>query len=172
MPPDHVDAPHIDEAVLKGETPRLTAQRLARAKVLAVAARAPDAFVLAADTIVAVGLRVLPKAEDEGQVRDCLTLLSGRNHKVLTAVAVAAPDGRVSSRLVETRLQFKRLGADEARAYAASGEGIGKAGGYGIQGRAGAFVIGLHGSYTAVVGLPLYESAALLRGAGYRGGAA
>lgn len=170
MTPDRIDAPDIDEAPLRDETPRRMALRLAAAKTAAVAARSPGAFVLAADTIVAVGLRVLPKAQDEAQVRDCLALLSGRNHKVMTAVAVAAPDGRVASRLVETRLQFKRLSAQEVDAYAGCGEGVGKAGGYGVQGRAGAFVIALNGSYSAVVGLPLYETVSLLRGVGYLGG--
>ena len=166
--PDAVYPADIDETALRNETPRLLAQRLARAKALAVAPRAPDAFVLAADTVVAVGLRVLPKAETEAEARACLALLSGRNHKVLTAIAVAAPDGGVGGRLVETRVQFKRLSAAETDAYVASGEWRGKAGGYGVQGRAGAFVIGIHGSYTAVVGLPLYETLALLQGRGWR----
>ncbi len=166
--PDAVDPADIDESPLARETPRLLAQRLAGAKARAVAAREPDAYVLAADTVVAVGLRVLPKAETEAEARACLALLSGRNHKVLTAIAVAAPGGAVAGRLVETRVQFKRLAAREIDVYLASGEWRGKAGGYGVQGRAGAFVIGLHGSYTAVVGLPLYETLALLQGRGWR----
>ncbi len=112
--------------------------------------------------------RVLPKVETETEGRQCLELLSGRAHKVLTAVAVTAPDGRQASRLVETRLHFKRLTEAEIEAYLKSGEGVGKAGGYAVQGRAGAFVMALQGSYTAVVGLPLYETACLLEGLGFR----
>jgi septum formation protein len=164
--PHSVIAADIDESPLKDETPRLTAVRLARAKAQAV--EAPGAFVLGADTIVAVGLRVLPKTEEEGEARRCLALLSGRTHKVLTAVAVVAPDGRVASRLVETKVRFKRLTQDETDAYIDSGEWRGKAGGYGVQGRAGAFVLDIGGSYTAVVGLPLYETLALLTGLGWR----
>ena len=144
------------------------ALRLARVKAEVVAARRPGAFVLAADTVVAVGRRVLPKAEDEEEARACLALLSGRGHRVETAVAVIAPDGRVASRLVETRVQFKRLSPSELAAYLAGGEWRGKAGGYAIQGAAGGFVIALHGSYSAVVGLPLYETRCLLDGLGFR----
>ncbi|WP_333587389.1 Maf family protein [Phenylobacterium sp.] len=166
--PDHVTASDIDEAELKGETPRRLAVRLAQAKAAAVAQAHPDAFVLAADTVVALGRRVLPKAEDAATVADCLAMLSGRSHRVLTAVAVAAPSGRAAQRLVETRLVFKRLTPDEIDDYVQSGEGLGKAGGYGIQGRAGGFVRELQGSYPAVVGLPLYETLCLLEGLGYR----
>ena len=166
--PDRVVSTDVDESLIKGETPRLHAVRLARAKAQAGAAIAPGAFVLAADTVVAVGTRVLPKAETQGQARECLTLLSGRAHKVLTAVAVIAPDGRLVSRLVETRVRFKRLTAQEAEGYLESDEWRGKAGGYGVQGRAGAFVIELQGSYPAVVGLPLYETLSLLQGLGWR----
>lgn len=163
--PDAVAAADIDETPLQAETPRALALRLAVAKARAVTG---DGFVLAADTVVAVGRRILPKAETDDEVRACLKLLSGRNHRVLTGVAVVAPGGKVSSRLVETRLAFKRLSAVDIDAYIESGEGIGKAGGYGIQGRAGAFVTKLIGSYPAVVGLPLYETQCLLAGAGYR----
>jgi len=166
--PDRVVSTDVDESLIKGETPRLHAVRLARAKAQAGAAIAPGAFVLAADTVVAVGTRVLPKAETQGQARECLTLLSGRAHKVLTAVAVIAPDGRLVSRLVETRVRFKRLTAQEAEGYLESDEWRGKAGGYGVQGRAGAFVIELQGSYPAVVGLPLYETLSLLQELGWR----
>jgi septum formation protein len=165
--PDAVDAAEIDESPLKSETPRLHALRLARAKAAVVAQRTPDAFVLAADTVVAVGRRILPKVETEAQGRLCLDLLSGRAHKVLTAVAVQGPDERQVSRLVETRLHFKRLTPKEIDAYLAGGEGVGKAGGYAIQGLAGAFVISLEGSYTGVVGLPLYETLNLLTGLGF-----
>ena len=166
--PGRTLATDIDETWPKGETPRLHAVRLAGEKAAAGVAAAPGAFVLAADTVVAVGRRVLPKTDGEDEARACLKLLSGRAHKVLTAVAVVAPDGRRGSRLVETRVRFKRLTAQEIDAYLESGEWRGKAGGYGVQGRAGAFVTELQGSYTAVVGLPLYETLGLLQGLGWR----
>jgi septum formation protein len=168
LTPDGVDAAHIDETPLPKETPRLLALRLAAAKAAAVALRHNDAFVLAADTVVAVGRRVLPKVDCEAQGRDCLNLLSGRAHRVLTGVAVQAPGGRAARRLVESRVHFKRLTSHEIDSYLASGEGMGKAGGYAIQGRAGVFVMTLEGSYAAVVGLPLYETMNLLTGLGYR----
>jgi len=167
--PARVVATDIDEGLLKDETPRIHAVRLALAKARAGAAAVPGAFVMGADTVVAVGRRVLPKAETQKEARDCLKLLSGRAHKVLTAVAVIAPDGRCASRLVETRVRFKRLTAQETEAYLESDEWRGKAGGYGVQGRAGAFVTDLAGSYAAVVGLPLYETLSLLQGLGWRG---
>ncbi|TAL32003.1 MAG: septum formation protein Maf [Phenylobacterium sp.] len=166
--PDAVEAADLDEAPQPHETPRRLALRLAQAKAMYVAARAPDAHVLGADTVVAVGRRVLPKAEDATEVRACLRLLSGRAHRVLTGVAVVAPGGRVSSRLVESRVHFKRLSEGDIETYLTCGEGIGKAGGYAIQGHAGAMVISLQGSYSGVVGLPLYETANLLAGLGYR----
>lgn len=166
--PDGVEAADIDEKPLKKETPRLLALRLAEEKARVVAQRRCEAFVLAADTVVAVGRRVLPKAETEAEARACLALLSGRSHRVQTAVAVAAPDGRRSSRLVESRLQVKRLTPAEIDTYLASGEWRGKAGGYAVQGRAGGFILELQGSYTGVVGLPLYETLNLLEGLGYR----
>ena len=165
--PDAVVAAEIDETPLKTETPRQTALRLALAKAAKVAEAHNDAYVLAADTIVAVGTRILPKVETPAQGRKCLELLSGRAHKVLTAVAVVAPDGRTVKRLVETRLHFKRLTSAEIDAYLRDGEGIGKAGGYAIQGKAGAFVMSIQGSYPAVVGLPLYETMNLLTGLGF-----
>ena len=165
--PDQVEAAEIDETQLPNETPRLLAIRLARAKAAKVACAHSDAFVLAADTVVALGRRVLPKAETADEVRACLKLLSGRAHKVLTGVAVHAPDGRTASRLAETRLHVKRLTPSEIDAYVDCGEGIGKAGGYGIQGRAGALVMAIEGSYPAVVGLPLYETLNLLTGLGF-----
>ena len=167
LKPDAVVAAEIDETPLPNETPRLLALRLAVAKAAKVAAEQPGVYVLAADTVVAVGRRVLPKVETQAEGRTCLELLSGRAHKVLTAVAVRGPDGREASRLVESRLHFKRLTPAEITAYLASGEGVGKAGGYAIQGRAGAFVMSLQGSYPAVVGLPLYETLNLLTGLGY-----
>ena len=167
LTPDAVEAADLDEAPLPHETPRQLALRLAQAKAAHVAARAPDAFVLAADTVVAVGRRVLPKAADDREVRDCLRLLSGRAHRVLTGVAVFAPGGRKVSRLVESRVHFKRLSDADVAAYLACGEGIGKAGGYAIQGHASALVISLQGSYSGVVGLPLYETSNLLAGLGF-----
>jgi len=168
LQPDAVEAAEVDETPLKDETPRLLAIRLAVAKAERVAAAHGGSFVLGADTVVALGRRVLPKAESEQQVRECLDLLSGRAHRVLTGVCVIGPEGRKIQRLVESRLHFKRLTPGEVDGYVNSGEGLGKAGGYGVQGRAGAFVIALQGSYSGVVGLPLYETANLLTGLGYR----
>jgi nucleoside triphosphate pyrophosphatase len=166
--PDAVDAAELDEIPHAHETPRQLALRLAEAKAALVAARTADAFVLAADTVVAVGRRVLPKAADAEEVRSCLELLSGRAHRVLTGIAVAAPGGQFASRLVESRVRFKRLSPSDLDAYVACGEGVGKAGGYAIQGHAGALVISLQGSYSGVVGLPLYETVNLLAGLGHR----
>jgi len=168
LEPDLVDPAEIDEAQLTGETARLLAMRLARAKAAEVAARHPAAYVLAADTVVALGRRLLGKPEDAADAARMLGLLSGRAHRVLTAVAAVAPGGRAGARLSETRVRFKRLTAAEIAAYVASEEWRGKAGGYGVQGLAGAFVIALNGSYTGVVGLPLYETRGLLLGLGYR----
>jgi septum formation protein len=169
LTPAAVDSADVDETPEPKETPRRLAVRLAETKARTVAPRHPGSFVLAADTVVAVGRRVLPKVETEAEGRACLALLSGRNHRVLTAIAARGPGGRSAARLVETRIHFKRLSAPEIDAYLQSGEGFGKAGGYAIQGLAGAFVIDLHGSYSGVVGLPLYETACLLRGLGWRG---
>lgn len=171
--PDRVLATGIDERVRAGEGARLYAARLASEKEQAARAVAGEGgYVLAADTVVAVGRRILPKAEDRDQASACLALLSGRAHRVFTAVVLSTPAGRVRVRTVETRVRFKRLAAAETEAYLASGEWRGKAGGYAIQGLAAAFVSGLAGSYSNVVGLPLHETAALLDGEGYpvRGG--
>jgi septum formation protein len=154
----------LDETVLKGELPRHLAARLAHSKAALIAASAEGA-VLAADTVVARGRRILPKAEDEATARACLEILSGAAHRVYTGVCLIR-DGVVRQRLVETRLRFKRLAASEVEAYLTSGEWRGKAGGYAIQGRAAAFVQNLSGSYSNVVGLPLFETAQLLQGAG------
>jgi septum formation protein len=164
--PDAVIPTGIDETPLRDELPRQAVQRLARAK--ATAAALPGAFVLAADTVVACGRRILPKAETEAEARACLTLLSGRRHRVLTAVVLAAPDGRRAERLAESVVGFARLSEPQLRAYLASGEWRGKAGGYAIQGRAAAHVRFLSGSYSGVVGLPLFETASLLQGLGYK----
>jgi len=168
LAPDLVEASEVDEAPHRDETPRRLALRLAAAKGACAAARHPDAYVVAADTVVALGRRILPKAETEQEVADCLALLSGRAHHVLTGVSVTAPGGRTAARVVDSRVRFKRLTASEISAYVAAGEGIGKAGGYAIQGRAGALAISLSGSYSGVVGLPLYETANLLAGLGFR----
>ena len=163
--PDRIVPADIDETPLRDETPRLAAQRLARAK----AATAPQdgAFTLAADTVVAVGRRIMPKAEDAETARNCLALLSGRRHRVLTAVVVTAPDGRSAERLSESVVGFARLTARQVDAYLAGGEWRGKAGGYAIQGAAAAHIRFLSGSYSGVMGLPLFETAQLLRGLGW-----
>lgn len=163
---DAVDAADINEAVLGNERPADHAARLAFAKAAVVAARHPGAVVLGADTVVAVGRRILPKAESDAQVRSCLEQLSGRRHDVLTAVTVIDANGAARHRLVTTTVIFKRLSAAEILAYVASGEGVGKAGGYAIQGRAEALVRRVQGSWSGVVGLPLFEVRALLAGAG------
>lgn len=167
LTPDSIQPADLDETELKDERPRALALRLAIAKGLSVAAGAPGAYVLSADTVVSVGRRILPKAENEADVRHCLKLLSGRIHDVFTGVAVIAPDGRAASRTGACRVTFKRLSHDEIEGYVASGEWRGKAGGYGIQGRAEAFTTGIAGSYSAIVGLPLYETVSLLEGLGY-----
>lgn len=163
LTPDEIAPADIDETPLAKEQPRALALRLATAKAQKLARG--GAVVLAADTVVAVGRRLLGKAENDAEARAFLELLSGRNHRVLTAVAVAH-GGAVRTRLVEARVRMKRIDAGEIDAYVASGEWRGKAGGYGIQGRAGRFVIDIIGSYTAIVGLPLYETANLLHAAG------
>ncbi|WP_370154825.1 nucleoside triphosphate pyrophosphatase [Ferrovibrio sp.] len=165
--PTEILPAELDETPGKGELPRALALRLAAGKAAAVAALRPDALVLAADTVVALGRRILPKAADAAEVRACLALLSGRRHRVLTGLVLCHPDGRRQTRLAETIVRFKRLSAAEIAAYAACGEGEGKAGGYGIQGRAAAFVPWIGGSYSNVVGLPLAETAQLLDGFGY-----
>ena len=162
--PDAVEPAALDEAVLPGERPEAHAARLAQAKAEAVAARHPGAFVLGADTVVACGRRILDKAETEERARRCLSLLSGRRHRVYGGVTVIDPAGRAVSRLVRTAVAFKRLSEDEMAAYLASGEWRGKAGGYAIQGRAAAFVRFVGGSYSNVVGLPLHETYRLLIG--------
>jgi septum formation protein len=164
--PDLIIPAAIDESVKKGEQPRLHAQRLAREKALAVA-ELHKGFVLAADTVVAAGRRILPKPEDAGGVRECLELLSGRRHQVITAVALVTPDGKLRTRVAMTRVSFLRLSPAEIDAYVESREGLGKAGGYAVQGRAEVFVKEISGSYSSVVGLPLAETVRLLAGCGY-----
>ena len=162
LEPDAVDPADTDETPGLREVPRAYALRMAEAKLAAVMPRHPQAVVLAADSVVAVGRRILPKAETEAQARTCLALLSGRRHKVLGGVAVGRA-GKTRTRLVETAVRFKRLAPSEIDDYVRSGEWQGKAGGYAIQGRAAAFVAFLSGSYSNVVGLPLFETAALLK---------
>ena len=165
--PDSVVPADVDESVPKGELPRDHALRLAREKAEAVAAQNPDALVLAADTVAAVGRRVLPKVEDEATLRACMKLLSGRRHRVLTGVALSAPRQPVRTRLVETMIAMKPLSQDEIDYYAAHGEWRGKAGGYALQGYGEVYVRHIAGSYSNVVGLPLAETRVLLKAAGY-----
>jgi septum formation protein len=165
--PSAVDPAAIDETPLADELPPVHAARLAEAKARAVAVRHPGRLILAADTVVACGRRILPKAEDAATARRCLALLSGRRHRVLGGVCLITPDGRVGRRLVTTIVTFKRLTASEIEAYVAGGEWDGKAGGYAVQGYAARFVRALSGSYSNVVGLPLFETAQLLEGLGH-----
>lgn len=166
LEPDLVDPAEIPETPHPRELPRDLAARLAREKAEAVAARHPGAVVLGADTVVACGRRVLPKAEDEAAARRCLEMLSGRRHRVLGGVCVIAPGGAAHQRLVVTTVRFKRLHGDEIDAYLATDDWRGKAGGYAIQGHAAALVPWINGSYSNVVGLPLHETAALLKAVG------
>jgi len=167
LTPAAIDPSHIDETSLKGELPPALAKRLARAKAEAAASRHPGAAVLAADTVVACGRRLLPKAESEAQARGCLALLSGRRHRVYGGICLAAPDGRLALRLITTAVVFRRLTEIDIGRYIDSGEWHGKAGGYAIQGRAAGFVRAINGSYSNVVGLDLFTAAALLRGIGF-----
>ena len=166
--PRAVSPPHIDETPRKRELPVPYARRMAREKAAAVAPAHPGAFILAADTVVAVGRRLLPKAEDAATARRCLKLLSGRRHRVYGGVTIIAPDGHRIERLVTSIVWIKRLHPAEIDAYIAAGEWRGKDGGYAIQGRAAAFIPRIGGSYSNVVGLPLAETAAVLAGLGYR----
>jgi septum formation protein len=171
--PDALRPADIDETPKRGELPRACANRLARAKADAAlkSIKLDDelrgAFVLAADTVVAVGRRILPKAELVDEAAQCLRMLSGRNHRVYTAVCLITPREAFRQRLVETRVRFRRLNEEDITGYVGSGEWRGKAGGYGVQGIAGSFVVKLVGSYTNVVGLPLHEAIVLLAGEGF-----
>ncbi|MFC6489510.1 Maf-like protein [Nitratireductor sp. GCM10026969] len=172
--PDRLIPAEIDETPQKAEHPRSLAKRLSRAKAekalerLKKDGQAEESFVLAADTVVAVGRRILPKAEYADEASNCLRLLSGRAHRVYTGICLFTPAGKLRHRLVETRVRFKRLSREELESYLASGEWRGKAGGYAIQGLAGTFVVKLVGSYSNVVGLPLYETVSLLTADGYK----
>jgi septum formation protein len=171
--PDELIPADLDETPKRNELPRRLAARLgaekarAAAKIAAGHPHLEGCYVVAADTVVALGRRILPKCELMEEAGDCLRLLSGRAHRVFTGVTMITPRGGERQRLVETRVRFKRLSSDEIEAYLASGEWRGKAGGYAIQGLAGSFVVKLVGSYTSVVGLPLYETMSLLAGEGY-----
>ncbi len=173
LDPDALIPADLDETPNKGELPRALAVRLANEKAAAaarIAAQRPElegAFLLAADTVVAVGRRIFPKCEIVDEATQCLRLLSGRVHRVYTGVTLITPKGGKRHRLVETRVRFKRFSSEDMEAYLASGEWRGKAGGYAIQGLAGAFVVKLVGSYTSVVGLPLNETVSLLAGEGF-----
>ena len=163
--PSAIAAAAIDETPHKAEVPRVYAQRMAREKAQAITGN--GAFVLAGDTVVALGRRILPKAEDEATARQCLKLMSGRRHRVLSAIALRGPDGTVRERLSETIVRFKPLSAAEIDAYIAGGEWHGKAGGYAIQGSAEGLIAWISGSHSGVVGLPLFETRALLKAAGF-----
>ena len=171
--PDRLLPADVDETPLRAEHPRSLARRLARVKAERVAeelkgdAEFGESYIVAADTVVAVGRRVLPKAEILDDATACLRLLSGRSHRVYTGLCLITPKGKHRQELIETRVRFKRLSRQELESYLASGEWRGKAGGYAIQGLAGAFVVKLVGSFSNVVGLPLYETASLLQGEGY-----
>ena len=171
--PDALRPADVDETPKRGELPRACANRLARAKADAAlkSVQLDDelrgAFILAADTVVAVGRRILPKANLVDEAAQCLRLLSGRNHRVYTAICLVTPKEAFRQRLIETRVRFKRLSEEDIQSYIGSGEWRGKAGGYAVQGIAGSFVVKMVGSYTNVVGLPLYESTTLLGGEGF-----
>jgi septum formation protein len=171
--PDSLRPTDIDETPQRGELPRACANRLARAKAEAALAlvrvdeELQGSYILSADTVVAVGRRILPKAELLDEAAQCLRLLSGRNHRVHTAICLITPKEAYRQRLVETKVRFKRLSEEDIEAYLASGEWRGKAGGYAAQGIAGGFMVKIVGSYSNIVGLPLYETTTLLAGEGY-----
>ncbi|MFC7047791.1 Maf family protein [Emcibacter nanhaiensis] len=166
--PDDICPAEIDETPLRDETPRQLAERLAVEKAKAVVEQKPDAFILASDTVVALGQRILGKPDSEQEARRFLTMLSGRRHRVYTGLCLITPDGKTHSRVVMTQVSFKRLTEQDIDTYIASGEWDGKAGAYAIQGLAGRYVKSINGSYSNVVGLPLFETANLLDGSGYR----
>jgi len=171
--PEHLSPVNVDETPQKGEAPRSLAKRLCKEKALLALENAKrseelqDSYILAADTVVGIGRRILPKAEMLDEASMCLRLLSGRSHRVFTGLTLVTPKKAMRHKLVETRIRFKRLSRDEMEAYLASGEWRGKAGGYAIQGIASCFVVKLVGSYTNVVGLPLYETVSMLTGEGF-----
>ncbi|MDN3645884.1 Maf family nucleotide pyrophosphatase [Pontixanthobacter aestiaquae] len=164
--PARIAPADIDENPLEHELPRVYARRMSQEKAKAAASR--DNHVLAGDTVVAAGRRILPKADDEDTARKCLELLSGRRHRVLSSIALLAPDGTLREKLNETVVKFKRLSDQEIAGYLASGEWKGKAGGYAIQGAAEGLIVSIQGSHSSVMGLPLFETRALLKSAGFR----
>ena len=165
--PDQVIPADIDETPLKAELPRDYALRVAIAKAQAISAQGAGSYILSADTVVACGRRILPKTETEAEARDCLTLLSGRRHRVINGIALFLPEGQIKTRVTETIVQFKGLSQAEIDGYIASQEWQGKAGGYAIQGRAAVFVKFIRGSYSTVVGLSLYDTMQMLKSSGY-----
>jgi septum formation protein len=166
--PDQLFSPDIDETPWKAENPPHYAQRMAQEKATAARGKMPGAVILACDTTVAAGRRIIgPPTQTDAEVAECLSMLSGRRHRVFSAVCVVDPNGKARARMSTTIVRFKRLSPSEIAAYVACGQGMGKAGGYAIQGRAGGFVAAISGSYSGIVGLPLYETRALLVSAGY-----
>lgn len=165
--PDKIVPADIDETPIARELPRHHAQRLAYEKLQAVSVKEQSSLILAADTVVACGRRILPKAENPKDVRDCLRLLSGRRHHVYTAVAMRSLDGNIQQRISDSVVMFARLNEDDIENYVSCGEGIGKAGGYAIQGKAAAYIKYISGSYSGIVGLPLFEVAQLFHKFGY-----
>jgi septum formation protein len=167
LSPNKIEPANIDETPLKKESPRRYALRLAQEKADKVAARNPESFIIAADTVILSGTRLIGKAEDEAEAKKTLKILSGKRHVVITAICVMAPDGRKSSRTVETRVKITKLTNAEIEDYIASGEWRGKSGCYALQGRAGRHIEWLNGSYSGVIGLPLAETLRLLKGLGF-----
>ena len=171
--PDALKPADLDETPKRGEIPRAYANRLARAKAEAALENVKlddelrGAYILAADTVVAVGRRILPKAETPEDAADCLVLLSGRSHRVYTGLCLITPKGRRIAKVVDTKVRFKRLSREDIESYLVSDEWRGKAGGYAVQGRAEAFVRHINGSFSNIVGLPLYETINALQGAGF-----
>lgn len=168
LTPDEIASPDVDESPLKGENPREYVKRIAILKARTIHSQNPQAYVLAADTIVEMGHKIILKAQDQEEAALILKRLSGRRHRVYTGVCVLSPEGKEAYKVVLTRLSFKRLTSDELEEYIASGEWEGKAGAYAIQGQASKFVKFISGSYTNVMGLPLYETDCLLKGLGFR----
>lgn len=168
--PDIIEAADIDETPLKNELPRDYAKRISIEKANKIFQKYKDDFVISADTVVSCGRRILPKAESDQQVVECLKLLSGRQHSVITSVSVINANGQKSTRVIETKVKIKRLSDTDIKNYVHCGEGIGKAGGYAIQGAAAVYVKSLNGSYSSVVGLPLYETVSMLNGMGWKNG--
>ncbi len=167
LTPDIIDPADIDETPLSGERPRPYARRMAEEKARTVAARRTGAFILAADTVVSVGQRILPKAEDITSARFCMNLLSGRRHRVTSGIALVRPDGSMAVKDVVSEVIFRRMHNDEIEHYITAGDWHGKAGGYAIQGLAAAYIRSISGSYSNIVGLPLFEVAGWLSGHGF-----